>query len=87
VPEADHDGREAVPSRTIELVKWFLSDHRRAGWAFCYLLLAFTAVVVTVVFLAPYVGVLGGLVGGGITIGAGALAERCRRRQSPGDQA
>jgi len=85
-PEPGPARRDLGPDGWIELVKWLLSDHRRAGWAFSTLVVVLAATVVTAGIVAPHVGDLGGLlsggvVGGGLGLGSGALAERHRRRR------
>lgn len=75
----------------VGLVRWLLSDHRRAAWAFAFVVVTLSAVVVIAVYLAPHVGDLASLLGsslagGGITFCAGAIAQRRRRGHGPDDQ-
>jgi hypothetical protein len=91
VPNPPHGGGDPHSNEWVGLVKWLLSDHRHAAWAFAFVVVTLGAFVATAAFLAPYVGDLGGLlggglVGGGITFGAGALAQRRRRGQEADDQ-
>lgn len=90
-PDPGHSGDGPDPNGWVGLVKWLLTDHRRAAWAFAAFLAGLAALVLTTGLLAPHVGDLGGivggsLVGGGITVGAGRLAQRRRRGQELPDQ-
>jgi hypothetical protein len=89
-PDPSHSADGNDPNGWIGLVKWVLSDHRRAAWGLAFVVVTLAAFVATAAFLAPHVGDLGGLlggglVGGGITIGAGVAAQRRRRGQEPDD--
>jgi len=63
-PNPGSGGDTPDPNGWIEFVKWLLSDHRRAAWAFATVIAVLLAAVTVAGLLAPYVGDLGGLVGG-----------------------
>ncbi len=67
----------------FDLIKWTLSDHRRAGWAFLFLLAALGAAVACAWVLGPSLGGLVGssAIGGGVGVSAAAVARRRHRRR------
>lgn len=72
----------SVLTDVISLIKWVLSDPRRAAWALLFLALFLGACVSVIWLLAPYLGLSVGIGVGGIgagSIGGAVLLKLLRR--------
>lgn len=84
-PQSPDSGDNPDPENWVDLVKWCLAKHSRAGWVLAFLLVILVAFVAVTWLLAPHVGALVGVLSGlGASTVGGVVVEVVRRRSDDG---